>query len=283
MHALARPPLAGRGPALAAAIRARWAEVLGWQADPDATIQGEEARERQAGLDTLIGIVDARLVDDPDADAAAVLADLVDRAGHERAGSAGGVNLLTCHRAKGLEWDAVFLPSLEEGILPIRQARDDPAALAEERRLLYVGITRARVHLALAWAQRRETRGRETRREPSRFLLDLRRGVVEPPADAGRRTIVRPRADGRPPGGSQAAEVGPVVGALRAWRTATARAAALPPYVVAHDATLDAIAEADPRTLAALRRVPGIGAAKLDAYGEQILAVLEAARPRSPS
>ena len=161
------------GRALAAAIRERWAEAVGFEEDGDA-VEGDEARERQASLETLLAIVDELVGADPAADVAGVLADLDARAAHEREGSAGGVNLLTYHRAKGLEWDAVFLPSLEEGILPIRQARDDDDALAEERRLLYVGITRARVHLALSWAERRETRGREGRRQPSRFLLDLR-------------------------------------------------------------------------------------------------------------
>ena len=103
-----------------------------------------------------------------------------------------GVNLLTYHRAKGLEWDAVFLPMLEEGSLPIRQALDDDEALAEERRLLYVGITRARVHLALSWAERRETRGREGRRQQSRFLLDLR------PRTAGAASVGSATSAGRP-------------------------------------------------------------------------------------
>ena len=102
-----------------------------------------------------------------------------------------GVELATYHRAKGLEWDAVFLPMLEEGSLPIRQAFDDDAALEEERRLLYVGITRARVHLALSWAEQRETRGRESRRRPSRFLD----GLVPRPSGAQRPDL---RASRRP-------------------------------------------------------------------------------------
>ena len=96
---------------------------------------------------------------DPAADRARIRTELDRRAAHEREGAADGVNLLTYHRAKGLEWGAVFLPMLEEGSLPIRQAFDDEAALDEERRLLYVGITRARVQLALSWAERRDARG----------------------------------------------------------------------------------------------------------------------------
>ena len=68
----------------------------------------------------------------------------------------------------------------------------------------------------------------------------------------------------------------PVFAALREWRAGRARDDGVPAYVVAHDATLAAIAEDRPRTLSALRRVKGMGPAKLDRYGDEILAVLEA-------
>ncbi len=270
MASLRRPPITAVGAELPAAVRARWAESVGYEEDGAA--EGEEARERQASLQTLLAIVDVLAASDAVADAATVIADLDARAAHERAGSADGVNLLTYHRAKGLEWDAVFLPSLEEGILPIRQAKDDDAATAEERRLLYVGITRAREHLALSWAERREVRGREARRQASRFLLDLR-------PKAGTRIT---QLDGPPPPDRvrrRSDSDDPVFEALREWRTARAREEAMPPYVVAHDATLLAIAEARPRTMAGLRRVKGMGPAKLEKYGEGLLAVIEAALP----
>ena len=268
MASLQRPLIDAVGPDLPDAVRARWTEAVGYE--EDGAPEGDEARERQASLETLLAIVDGIAAADPAADAATVIADLEARAAHEREGAAGGVNLLTYHRAKGLEWDAVYLPSLEEGILPVRQAKEDEAALAEERRLLYVGITRARLHLALSWAERRESRGREARRQQSRFLLDLRprAGTTitqlagPPPAER-----VRRRSDSDDP----------VFEALRTWRTAKARQEAMPPYVIAHDATLLAIAEARPRTMAGLRRVKGMGPAKLEKYGEELLAVIEAA------
>jgi DNA helicase II / ATP-dependent DNA helicase PcrA len=71
------------------------------------------------------------------------------------------------HSAKGLEWEAVILPSLTEGIMPIGYARA-PEAINEERRLLYVAVTRTRKHLALSWSQ--------ASGKPSRFLAELRRG-----------------------------------------------------------------------------------------------------------
>jgi DNA helicase-2/ATP-dependent DNA helicase PcrA len=268
------------GAALAAQVRAAFVRDLGHE--EGAATAGDEARERAAALDTILGIVDDLVVADPATDRAALVAEIDRRAATESAGTTDGVELATYHRAKGLEWDAVFLPMLEEGTLPIRQASDDDEALEEERRLLYVGITRARVHLALSWAEQRVTRGRDARRQPSRFLMGLDRR-----AGAGRaaRGPARPRRvvqlpDGfavpapRPRDGDS-----PLLAALRAWRVGRARADEVPAYVVAHDATLAAIAESRPATAAALRRVKGMGPAKLERYGAEILAVVAEAPP----
>jgi DNA helicase-2/ATP-dependent DNA helicase PcrA len=178
------------------------------------------------------------------------------------------VELLTYHRAKGLEWDAVFLPAIEEGTLPIRQATT-PRELAEERRLLYVGITRARRHLWLSWATRRTgATGREARRSRSRFLD----GLVPP---THRRALADMGRDaGSPPPRPGAADRSPLSNALRAWRTARAKADAIAPFIVFHDTTIEAIAERRPRSIAELRRVPGIGPVKIDRYGEEIIGVV---------
>ena len=267
------------GPALAAAARKAWTTGLGWEegAEPD----GAEARERAASLETLAGMIDDLVAADPQVDADAVRAELGRRAAAEQAasetGAGGAVELVTYHRAKGLEWDAVFLPMLEEGALPIRQAWDSDEALEEERRLLYVGITRARRHLALSWAEQRETRGRESRRRMSRFLV----GLTGPPRPAtGRherratpRVVELGDAFAKPARQTDS----PLLGALKAWRVERSRSDGAPAFVVAHDSTLHAIAEARPTTLAALRRVKGMGPMKLERYGPEILQVIEQA------
>ena len=92
------------------------------------------------------------------------------------------VVLGTLHAAKGLEWESVYLVGLAEGLLPIVHARG-AAAIDEERRLLYVGLTRARRRLALSWA-RRGARDRE--RQPSRFLAELRTGSRDAATSASR-------------------------------------------------------------------------------------------------
>ncbi|HYN37558.1 MAG TPA: 3'-5' exonuclease, partial [Actinomycetota bacterium] len=101
------------------------------------------------------------------------VADIGARFGTE--GEGRGVNLLTYHRAKGLEFEAVFLPRVEEGELPFKRSRSDEA-ITEERRLFYVGITRAKSHLAISWVH-------DGRRKGSTFigeLMDAKR-----PAGAG--------------------------------------------------------------------------------------------------
>ena len=267
------------GRALATAIRQLLRDELGHDADAGPTapagFRGDEARERAAALETVLSIVDEVIRAHPSAGVDAVRAELDRRAAHERTGSADGVNLLTYHPAKGLEWDAVFLPMLEDGTLPIRQAFDDAAALAEERRLLYVGITRARRRLHLSWADRREARGREGRRSRSRFLAGLAAPWARPGgglAGAGRRTAAAPRT--RPVPGDD-----PLFDALREWRSGQAREDGIAPFIVAHDSVLGAIAEARPTSLAALARVRGMGPTKVDRYGPAILAVVQAAGP----
>jgi DNA helicase II / ATP-dependent DNA helicase PcrA len=165
------------------------------------------------------------------------LADLQSRFGEESAGR--GVNLLTYHRAKGLEFDVVFLPRLEEGELPFKRARFGEA-LAEERRLLYVGMTRAKRHLEITWSG-----------EPSRFLREL--GVAE---------RERPAADD------------PVIQALKTWRLERAKKDEVPAYVVFHDATLEEIARRRPTELWQLGKVSGVGPMKLERYGDEVLATL---------
>jgi uncharacterized protein (TIGR00375 family) len=88
------------------------------------------------------------------------------------------VSLLTIHAAKGLEFPVVFVVGLEDGLLPLAFGAPDPASLAEERRLLYVGMTRAKDRLLLSRAERRAWRGRVREQAPSRFLADIERELL---------------------------------------------------------------------------------------------------------
>jgi len=167
-----------------------------------------------------------------------------------------GANPVTYHRATGLEFDAVVLRRLVDGELPFRSGRSR-APVEEERRLLYVGITRARRHLFATWPAA-SGKGR------SPFLDEITGGSDRTtPA----RTAVKPSPIKVEAGG-------PLFDALKRWRLERAKADGVPAYVVFHDATLAAIAERKPRTSRELRTISGIGPAKLERYGPEVLAVV---------
>jgi len=271
IRALERVPDDIEGEELMAAVRAAWDRQLGF--DPDDEPEGREGRERHATLSTLLTIVSQLVLSEDGAARDDVVASLQERASREQADGAEGVELLTLHRAKGLEWDAVFIPMLEEGSLPVSQAGDDEDALAEERRLLYVGITRARRHLALSWArQRLSTKGSAQNRKPSRFLAAVGSGpaVTAPSARPGTRE--------RQPAGAARARLGAddqvLFDALRAWRLEQAREEKVSPFIVAYDTVIAEIAERRPQNETELLSVAGIGPGKVDKYGGDILAIV---------
>jgi DNA helicase-2/ATP-dependent DNA helicase PcrA len=173
-----------------------------------------------------------------------------------------GVTLASLHAAKGLEWDAVFLVGITDSTLPIAHATT-PEQVAEERRLLYVGITRAREVLTISWARARSA-GQRGNRRPSRFLDGLRPGTDDQQSRKPKRKA------GVVPEGSDAE----TFGRLRTWRRRQAEAQGVPAFVVFSDATLVAIADAAPASRAALSRITGVGTVKLDRYAAPVLAVL---------
>ena len=219
------------------------ARDAGWR-EPLPDNLGERELVRQADLGRLVRL--AADFEDGELTTSDFVLDLEARFGSTGADRR-GVHLLTLHGAKGLEFDAVFIPRIEEKELPIRQAKK-PIQIAEERRLFYVGLTRAKRHLALTWSGK-----------PSRFLAEL--GIAVAPARALRQT----EPDD------------PLYVALKRWRLKRATADDLPAYVVFHNATLAEIAGRRPSDLSELGTVPGVGPTKLERYGDEVLAVLAAA------
>jgi DNA helicase-2/ATP-dependent DNA helicase PcrA len=212
-----------------------------------------------------------------------------------------GITLASLHAAKGLEWDAVFLVGLVDGTMPIQHADQDPAAIEEERRLFYVGVTRAREHLSLTWALSRSAGGRRHRRR-SRFLYGLipdnHPASRLPGSRAGegrdRRAAAKPvcRVCGGPLVGTLPVKLGrcadcpsnldeELLARLKTWRTDRARQLKVPAYVVFTDSTLLAIAEQRPADPAGLVAISGIGAAKLDRFGADVLALVQGDQPQA--
>ena len=260
-------------------------EPLGLTAQPPA---GTRARERWEALVALAELVDEEVALRPELDLSGLVAELRVRADARHAPVVQGVTLASLHAAKGLEWDAVFLVGLADGTLPISHALShgpDSEAVEEERRLLYVGITRARMHLALSWALARAPGGRQGRK-PSRFLSGLNphasavESVSRPRRQKGaaarcrvcNERLTTPAAVMLRRCETCAADIDDeLLGRLKDWRTRTSKELQVPAYVVFSDNTLIAIAEALPTDDAALVAIPGIGARKLEQFGADVL------------
>ncbi|MER5433041.1 ATP-dependent DNA helicase UvrD2 [Streptomyces sp. NPDC002588] len=277
----------------------------GWTPQPPA---GSGAvRERWESLAALVNLAQDFAAARSGATLADLVAELDERANAQHAPTVQGVTLASLHSAKGLEWDAVFLVGVAEGMMPITYAKTDEQ-VEEERRLLYVGVTRARERLHVSWALSRSPGGRPSRR-PSRFLDGLRPGSGTGAARGGGAvgggvergfgaaavgTPAVPRRTQRAPArcrvcGRTLTDAGEmklmrcedcpsdmdegVYERLREWRAVQARRSGQPAYCVFTDKTLTAIAEAVPGEAGELARIPGVGVRKLNRYGADVLAI----------
>ncbi|MET7570954.1 ATP-dependent DNA helicase UvrD2 [Streptomyces sp. NPDC005492] len=281
----------------------------GWTTEPPA---GSGAvRERWESLAALVNLAQDFVAAKPGATLADLVAELDERATAQHAPTVQGVTLASLHSAKGLEWDVVFLVGVAEGMMPITYAKTDEQ-IEEERRLLYVGVTRARERLHVSWALSRSPGGRPSRR-PSRFLDGLRPGST---GAAGRPGAVAPGGieRGYPGSGPKAVprrtqrtparcrvcgrtltDAGEMklmrcedcptdmdeglYERLREWREVQAQRSGQPAFCVFTEKTLMAIAETVPDDEGELARIPGVGVRKLNRYGADVLAICGGQEP----
>ena len=247
--------------------------------------EGAQARERWQSLNALVDLVEEIVRTREASNLQEVLVSLNRRAEAKQPPAVDGVTLASLHAAKGLEWDAVFLVGLVENTLPIShaiKAGDDE--IEEERRLFYVGITRAREHLRLSWSLARQEGGNKNRSR-SRFLdglvpeLEVEKSpqrltrsrtcrVCGNPLDTPAEKSLGRHADCEPDYNEE------LFAALKRWRLDVARAAGQPAYLVFSDATLLAITEAVPTDVPSLLAIPGVGPVKVEHYGEGVLSVV---------
>ncbi|MFC9403588.1 ATP-dependent DNA helicase UvrD2 [[Kitasatospora] papulosa] len=279
----------------------------GWTSKPP-TGSGA-VRDRWESLAALVRLAEDFEQAKPGATLSDLVAELDERAAAQHAPTVQGVTLASLHSAKGLEWDAAFVVGLTEGMMPIAYAKTDEQ-IEEERRLLYVGVTRARFHLSLSWALSRSPGGRGNRRA-TRFLNGLRPGSAavgprggagggggidrgsrtgtsgagaETPARPARRGPVRCRVCGRTL--TEAGEMKlmrcedcpsdmdeALYERLREWRADRAKEISQPAYCVFTDKTLMAIAEAAPDSEGELVVIAGVGNRKLTRFGADVLAI----------
>lgn len=237
---------------------------VGWS--PEAP-SGQAGSERWSNMNAIVG-----WADDSSADTlAAFVSELDERVAYQVEPDKAGVELATIHAAKGLEWDAVFLVGVAEGLLPISYAKT-AAAREEERRLLYVAVTRARDLLTVSWARSRGADGRGKRKR-SRLLdgiwpEEVGVGVPKKKARASTRALNRAFEEEASP---QAIEL---FGRLKEWRLEVSRQAGVPPFAVFTDQTLRDISVAMPKNTTQLRVIRGIGDVKVQRFAAPVLAIV---------
>ena len=247
--------------------------------------EGAQARERWQSLNALVDLVEEIVRTREASNLQEVLVSLNRRAEAKQPPAVDGVTLASLHAAKGLEWDAVFLVGLVENTLPISHAiKAGDEEVEEERRLFYVGITRAREHLKLSWSLARQEGGNKNRSR-SRFLdglvpeLEVEKSpqrlkrsrtcrVCGNPLDTPAEKSLGRHADCEPDYNEE------LFAALKRWRLDVSRAAGQPAYLVFSDATLLAITEAVPTDAPSLLAIPGVGPVKVENYGDDVLAVV---------
>ena len=235
---------------------------MGWRAEgPE---QQGASRERWESLSTLLTLAQ-EMWENRHASLMHFVAELEERSELQHAPAVAAVTLSSLHAAKGLEWPVVFLAGMVEGLMPISYATSSEA-IAEEKRLLYVGVTRAARELIVSYAR---ASGHRSESKLSRFLGPMW------PKELSKSTKARRRASEealRLERDDPDAYV--IFTRLAAWRAGVAREQGKPPYLVFHDAALRAIAAAQPESLQQLSAIRGVGKAKLAEYGMQVLAVV---------
>ncbi len=181
---------------------------------PEGADRWENVRELVAGAATW-----SEEVTDEDDDTTPLerfLAEAALLSGHDSiAGNEDGVTLMTLHTAKGLEWRVVVMAGMEHGLFPLMRAEETPGGLEEERRLCYVGVTRARDKLYITWAQTRRRGGELRHSIRSKFVESVPPEVVEEVRSS--LVFAHRRSDGPRVGGSVGGWGGARTGRSRAW------------------------------------------------------------------
>lgn len=265
---------------------------LGWK--PEAHTGGAATREAWEAYLALVTLAEELVAQRPDLTLAGFVHELDARAEQQHAPTIDGVTLASLHAAKGLEWRNVVIAGCSEGMLPLAYA-EGVAAVEEERRLFYVGVTRASHVLLCTYARARSANAKGTR-QPSRFLASFD-APLEATAGGGsvRRGTARPSRVRTGPAKCRTCGAALVTGLERtlgrcatcpsnvdeglyerlvAWRLVESRTRGVPAFVIFTDATLRAVAEQRPSTAQELLRISGIGQRKLDDYGDALLELL---------